>query len=96
MQNNLSLLFITLVCAITHTNAMLLSTKDLKCGFLGCGTIAAAIATGLASSSDEEATFSHFHVSKRSASKSAKLLSTFGPDKVTICESGNNQEILGA
>ena len=30
------------------------STKNIKCGFVGCGTIAAAIATGLASSSDEE------------------------------------------
>ena len=60
-------------------------------GFIGCGTIAVAIATGLLKQS--EIPISCVYVSKRSESKSAALLSNF-PDKVIV--SDKNQEIVDA
>ena len=60
-------------------------------GFIGCGTIAVAIATGLLKQS--EVPISCVYVSKRSESRSAALLSNF-PDNVIV--SDENQEIVDA
>jgi pyrroline-5-carboxylate reductase len=65
----------------------------MKVGFVGCGTIAAAICTGLNSqTSDASVKITHSYVSTRSASKSTALLEKFGPDKITVME--NNQDIV--
>ena len=60
-----------------------------KIGFLGCGTIASAIARGIATQTDVP--IASIAVTKRSESKSAKLQSDF-PSLVSIHE--ENQEIL--
>jgi len=61
----------------------------LRVGFLGCGTIASAIATGLATQS--KIPVKSIAVTKRSESKS-KMLSEAFPSLVTIHE--NNQDVL--
>jgi ornithine cyclodeaminase/alanine dehydrogenase-like protein (mu-crystallin family) len=60
-----------------------------RIGFIGCGTIAVAIATGIATQKEIEV--ESIVVSKRSEQKS-KLLAEAYPDLVTINE--DNQEIL--
>jgi len=78
------------------------STKDLKVGFVGFGTIANAIAVGLgihdpsSSSSNSEVSFSHLHVSQRSTAKSQALLAQFGASRVTVADSSDNQPILNS
>lgn len=64
-----------------------------KVGFVGCGTIASAIATGLATSTtkDGEKLVETVAVSRRSQAKSKALAEQF-PDLVTIYD--NNQDIL--
>jgi len=66
---------------------------QLKVGFVGCGTIAAAICTGL-NSQTSPVTISHSYVSTRSAAKSAALLAQFGADKITVVD--DNQSIVDA
>ena len=61
----------------------------LSIGFVGCGTIAAAIATGLATQTDHA--IASIAVSERSQAKSSKLLEQF-PELVTI--HSDNQEIV--
>lgn len=63
------------------------TTKTL--GFIGCGTIACAIATGLLTQTDHP--ISKVYVSRRSESKSSELVSKF-PDKVVVCD--DNQDIV--
>eukprot|EP00558_Chaetoceros_sp_UNC1202_P001304 CAMPEP_0197259798 /NCGR_PEP_ID=MMETSP1429-20130617/83701_1 /TAXON_ID=49237 /ORGANISM="Chaetoceros sp., Strain UNC1202" /LENGTH=280 /DNA_ID=CAMNT_0042724015 /DNA_START=62 /DNA_END=904 /DNA_ORIENTATION=- len=58
-------------------------------GFIGCGTIARAIATGLLTQTDHP--ISKVYVSRRSESKSSAILSDF-PDKVVVCD--DNQFIV--
>mmetsp|Transcript_2592 Transcript_2592/g.4687 ORF Transcript_2592/g.4687 Transcript_2592/m.4687 type:complete len:281 (-) Transcript_2592:103-945(-) len=71
------------------------TTTDLKVGFVGFGTIASAIATGFGiHDGSKSVSFSHFHVSQRSAAKSQALLAQFGASKVTVAESSDNQVIL--
>jgi prophage DNA circulation protein len=65
------------------------STPPVRVGFLGCGTIASAIATGLATQTN--LTIASIAVTKRSESKSSALLEEF-PSLVSIHE--DNQEIL--
>jgi pyrroline-5-carboxylate reductase len=65
------------------------SESTIKVGFLGCGTIAAAIATGLAT--QNKVKVASIAVSHRSASKSKALQESF-PDLVSIHE--DNQEIV--
>lgn len=76
-------------------NIMSLQSTSSKVGFIGCGTIAAAIATGLATTStDEESPLplvSSMAISRRSKAKSAALAERF-PDLVTVHD--DNQEIL--
>lgn len=65
-----------------------------KIGFIGCGTIAAAIATGIATaetSEDEHPLVSSISLSRRSKAKSAALAERF-PDLVTVFD--DNQDIL--
>ena len=64
-------------------------TENLKVGFLGCGTIASAIATGLATQTQIQ--LESIAVTKRSEAKSQKLVETF-PSLVTRHD--NNQDIL--
>lgn len=65
---------------------------EIRAGFIGCGTIASAIATSLARPEHEEylsgagLSLSTISVTKRSASKSSKLKENF-PNVVTIFES---------
>lgn len=61
----------------------------MQVGFVGCGTIAAAIATGIAT--QETIKIGSIAVSKRSESKSSALAVSF-PNLVTVHE--DNQEIL--
>lgn len=73
------------------------STKDLRIGFVGCGTIAASIVSGLAQISfgaDDAVSVSHFHISQRSEAKSSALLARFGPSKISVAPDGSNQSIL--
>lgn len=65
----------------------------MKVGFVGFGTIAQAIAVGIGTTSSPDVNVEHFHVSQRSASKSAALLSQFGASKVTVATE-DNQPIL--
>jgi ornithine cyclodeaminase/alanine dehydrogenase-like protein (mu-crystallin family) len=70
------------------------SLSACKVGFIGCGTIAAAIATGLATVDDddnEEPLVQSMAISRRSQTKSDALKERF-PDLVTVHE--DNQEIL--
>jgi len=57
-------------------------------GFIGCGTIACAIATGLLTQT--EFPVSKVYVSRRSESKSSALAEKFG-EKIVVCD--DNQEI---
>ena len=61
-----------------------------KVGFIGCGTIAAAIATGLATVEGEPLVES-LSISRRSKAKSEALKARF-PDLVTVYD--DNQDIL--
>lgn len=66
--------------------------KDpLKVGFVGCGTIAVAIATGLATQS--KVPIQSITVTERSVSKSTQLQQDY-PDLVTV--SSDNQEVVDA
>ena len=65
--------------------------ESLKLGFIGCGTIASAIATGLLTQTDRS--ISHVCVSKRSESKSSILAKNY-PDRVTVMEADKNQDIV--
>jgi ornithine cyclodeaminase/alanine dehydrogenase-like protein (mu-crystallin family) len=68
------------------------SLSACKVGFIGCGTIAAAIATGLATvDDDDEPLVQSMAISRRSQTKSDALKERF-PDLVTVHE--DNQEIL--
>ena len=70
------------------------SLSACKVGFIGCGTIAAAIATGLATvdnDDDDEPLVQSMAISRRSHTKSDALKERF-PDLVTVHE--DNQEIL--
>ena len=69
------------------------STSSLTIGFIGFGTIASSIATGLLSQeSSSSVSVSHAFVSERSVSKSSALLSRFGASKVTV--TADNQSIV--
>jgi pyrroline-5-carboxylate reductase len=65
------------------------TTTTIKIGFVGCGTIAAAIATGLATQT--KIPLASIAVSRRSASKSKALQESF-PNLVSIHD--DNQEIV--
>ena len=58
-------------------------------GFIGCGTIACAIATGLLTQT--KLPVSKIYVSRRSETKSSALVGKFG-EKVVVCD--DNQEIV--
>ncbi len=73
---------------VTTNNKMTSLQAQHKVGFIGCGTIAAAIATGLATT---DGLVSSIAVSRRSKAKSDALQQNF-PDLVTVHE--NNQDIL--
>jgi len=60
-------------------------------GFIGCGTIACAIATGLLT--QNEIPVSKIYVSRRSESKSSLLAEKFG-DRVSVCD--DNQDIVNS
>jgi pyrroline-5-carboxylate reductase len=64
--------------------------ENIRIGFIGCGTIAVAIATGLLTASSS-LPFMTIYVSRRSISKSKALQKAF-PDSVVVCD--DNQEII--
>jgi NADP oxidoreductase coenzyme F420-dependent len=64
---------------------------SLGVGFVGCGTIASAIATGLATQT--KVTIDRIAVSRRTESKSQRLMETFSPD-LLVTVHDNNQDIL--
>jgi pyrroline-5-carboxylate reductase len=82
----------------------------LKLGFVGCGTISAAIVRGLCRGEDKASTSEAqllapagaacgvvsfpILVSRRSEAKSAALLTEFGPDLVRVCDS--NEELVAS
>lgn len=68
------------------------ATSSTVIGFIGCGTIAAAIATGLLTQTQHP--LERIYVSHRSEAKSAALVEKFGTNKVTVCQ--DNQEIVDA
>eukprot|EP00591_Stephanopyxis_turris_P008644 CAMPEP_0195522094 /NCGR_PEP_ID=MMETSP0794_2-20130614/20030_1 /TAXON_ID=515487 /ORGANISM="Stephanopyxis turris, Strain CCMP 815" /LENGTH=340 /DNA_ID=CAMNT_0040651781 /DNA_START=63 /DNA_END=1085 /DNA_ORIENTATION=- len=76
-------------------------TNSLSIGFLGCGTIASAIAKGLATASQKHSTttttssikIKHISVTRRSQSKSAALLERF-PSLISIHD--DPQEVVDA
>ena len=76
--------------AMSDGNAPTTETKDgVSIGFIGCGTIAAAIVSGLALQTDVP--IASIVVSKRSVAKSTKLCETY-PNLVSVRE--DNQDIL--
>ena len=64
--------------------------KGINLGFIGCGTIASSIATGLLTQT--KIPISSVVISRRSESKSSALVQKFGDDIVTI--SDDNQSIV--
>lgn len=81
---------------ISHRNShhLKMSTDALRpisAGFIGCGTIAYSIASGLANPNhsshlaDKFLSVKSIHVTRRSESRSSKLKESY-PDKVTVCE----------
>ncbi|KAG7344534.1 pyrroline-5-carboxylate reductase [Nitzschia inconspicua] len=75
--------------SFVSTSADDVSDKGISIGFIGCGTIASAIATGIATQNSVD--INSIVVTRRSAAKSAVLQNTFA-DLVTI--SDDNQKIL--
>jgi pyrroline-5-carboxylate reductase len=76
--------------SLSQTSLDALAHADsCRLGFLGCGTIASAIATGLATQTDVKV--KAIAVSQRSATKSAALASNF-PGLVSV--HADNQEVL--
>ena len=73
------------------------SLHTIKAGFIGCGTIASAIATSLAKPehaeylADAGLSLSAISVTRRSESKSSKLKENF-PDVISVCETA--EEVL--
>jgi pyrroline-5-carboxylate reductase len=63
--------------------------RSLAVGFLGCGTIASAIATGLVK--QEKVDVTHVSVTRRSTKRSTALATTF-PDLISVHD--DNQEIV--
>lgn len=61
----------------------------LKVGFIGCGTIASAIITGLLTQTEID--ISSIYISRRSEAKSSALAEKFG-DRIVICD--DNQVIV--
>jgi len=61
----------------------------LTLGFIGCGTIASAIVTGLLT--QKEIAIANIYVSRRSQSKSSALAHKYG-DQIIICD--DNQKIV--
>jgi ornithine cyclodeaminase/alanine dehydrogenase-like protein (mu-crystallin family) len=73
----------------SSSTTSLSSMNGAKVGFVGCGTIAAAIATGIATQTDVP--IESIAVSRRSKAKSQALADEF-PSLVTVYD--DNQEIL--
>jgi lactate dehydrogenase-like 2-hydroxyacid dehydrogenase len=89
--------FVKTTCIPSHrlsndASTLSLSSSDLlsvSVGFIGCGTIAKAIATGLAT--QDEVTLKSVAVSRRSESKSKALQESF-PSLVTVHD--DNQHVV--
>jgi pyrroline-5-carboxylate reductase len=83
------LFFVLLKLAIAFSSeTVTVSVPKMNIGFIGCGTIASSIATGLLRQSEHP--ISTIYVTRRSERKSSQLVEKF-PDKVVICD--DNQEI---
>jgi len=88
-------------CLAAATSQNVENTDSVGCsiGVIGCGTIASAIVTGLATLpvSSSSSSIRRITVTERSASKSAALQKQF-PQLVTVVDNGNNsnQAILEA
>jgi pyrroline-5-carboxylate reductase len=77
--------------------------QPIRAGFIGCGTIAYSIASGLANPShstylsQNSLALSSIHVTRRSESRSSQLKEAY-PDVVTVCETAEevvkNSEIV--
>lgn len=70
----------------------LVESGTCNLGFVGCGTIASAICTGLAT--QDAVTVNQISVSKRSESKSSALVTKFGAELVHVFE--DNQDVVDA
>ena len=78
-------------------------SQPIRAGFIGCGTIASSIASGLANPnhaeflSQDSLVLSSIHVTRRSESRSSQLKQSY-PDVVTVCETAEevvkNSEIV--
>lgn len=79
--------------SLSATSSTSLSESGAPCrlGFVGCGTIASAIATGLATQNN--IAVGQISVSKRSAAKSSALKAKFG-DQVQVFD--DNQDVVDA
>lgn len=86
-KNLLVLILLKIVIAFS-SEAITVPVPKMNIGFIGCGTIASSIATGLLR--QREHPISTIYVTRRSEKKSSKLVEAF-PDKVIICD--DNQEI---
>lgn len=69
----------------------IMAAPEVSIGFLGCGLIASAIATGLAESSSSAFSIKHISVSKRSEKRSSELAAQF-PSLVSVHT--ENQEVV--
>jgi len=86
-KNLLVLILLKIVIAFS-SEAVTVPVPKMNIGFIGCGTIASSIATGLLR--QREHPVSTIYVTRRSEKRSSKLVESF-PDKVIICD--DNQEI---
>lgn len=86
-KNLLFLVLLKLAIAFS-SETVTVSVPKMNIGFIGCGTIASSIATGLLRQSEHP--ISTIYVTRRSERKSSQLVEKF-PDKVVICD--DNQEI---
>ena len=97
-------------CRVTHHNIkMSIQAEDsttlqpIRAGFVGCGTIAYSIASGLANPdhsvflSQKSLALDSIYVTRRSESRSSQLKQSY-PDTVTVCETAEevvkNSEIV--
>jgi hypothetical protein len=71
------------------------ATQPIRAGFIGCGTIAFSIASGLANPKhsayllEKSLCLESIYVTRRSESRSSQLKESY-PDKVTVCETAED------
>jgi pyrroline-5-carboxylate reductase len=88
VRKNLLFLVLIKITIAFSSEAITVPVPKMNIGFIGCGTIASSIATGLLR--QREHPIATIYTTRRSEKKSSQLVENF-PDKVHVCD--DNQEI---